>query len=188
MKRGRFELAPYFVVNVNDAFFTKLGGAIRAAIYPADTLAISARFSLMQTLPTDDVRTARRNLSASVYNSEPIGSGFIDLEWSPIYGKLAIFNSILHFDGYFIGGAGAFYTKTTAANDTTRNGLKPGFDLGFGLRFVTTDWLAVNIALINSTYLDTPTGTTQSALQNLMSINAGVSIFFPFKSTFREAE
>ena len=66
--------------------------------------------------------------------------------------------------------------------------MKPAFDLGIGLRFVTKDWLAVNVGLINTAYVDTPIGTTKSSLQNVMLVHAGLSIFFPLKSTFREAE
>jgi hypothetical protein len=50
------------------------------------------------------------------------------------------------------------------------------------------DFVAVNVALINTTYVDTPAGTTKAVTQNLMLINAGISIFFPFKSTYKEAE
>ncbi len=183
LKRGRFELAPSFIINVNDAYYTKLGGAIRLAFYPADSLAISARFSLMQTLPTDDVRTAKRNLNSRIFFSVPIWSVMGDIEWSPLYGKVAFFNSILHLDAYLVGGGGVVYTETSAAPNRTVN---PAFDLGLGFRFVVKDFMAVNVALINTTYVDTPTGTTKGVTQNLMLVNAGVSIFFPFKSTYRE--
>jgi outer membrane beta-barrel protein len=184
-KRGRFELAPSFIINVNDAYYTKLGGAIRAAFYPHDSLAISARFSLMDTQPTDDVRTAKRNLNSRIYFSVPQWSVMGDIEWSPLYGKVAMFNSILHLDGYLIGGGGVVYTETSA---TPGRGVNPAFDLGLGLRFVVKDFLAVNVALINTTYVDTPTGTTKGITQNLMLVNAGLSIFFPFKSTYKDAE
>lgn len=183
MKRGRFELAPYFIINVNDAYYTKLGGAIRAAFYPADSLAISARFSLMQTTRTDDVATAKRNLYSRIFFSVPIWSAMADVEWSPIYGKVAFFNSILHLDAYLLGGGGVVFTETSNAPN---RGPNPAFDLGLGLRLVAKDFLAVNVALINTTYVDTPTGTTKGVTQNLMMVNAGVSIFFPFKSTYRE--
>jgi outer membrane beta-barrel protein len=185
LKRGRFELAPSFIVNVNDAYYTKLGGAIRAAFYPHDSLAISARFSLMQTLPTDDVRTAKRNLNSRIFFSVPIWSVMGDLEWSPIYGKVAIFNSILHLDGYLVGGGGVVYTETSGNPGRTVN---PAFDLGLGLRFVVKDFVAVNAALINTTYVDTPTGTTKGITQNLMMVNIGLSLFIPFKSTYKDAE
>ena len=48
------------------------------------------------------------------------------------------------------------------------------------------DFAAVNVALINTTYVDTPTGTTKGVVQNLMMVNAGISLFIPFKSTYRE--
>jgi outer membrane beta-barrel protein len=188
LKRGRFELAPAFVVNVNDAYYTKVGGSLRAAFYPADTLAVSVRFTLLDTVPTDDVRTAKRNLSSRIFFSVPQWTAMGNAEWSPLYGKVAIFNSILHFDGYLAAGAGVAYTETSAAEDPTRSGPKPAFDLGVGLRFVTKDWLAVNLGLINTAYVDTPTGTTKASLQNVMLLTVGVSLFFPLKSTFREAE
>jgi outer membrane beta-barrel protein len=183
LKRGRFELAPSFIINVNDAYYTKLGGALRAAFYPADSLAISARFSLMQTLPTDDVRTAKRNLNSRIFFSVPIWSLMGDVEWSPLYGKVAFFNDILHLDGYLVGGGGVVFTETSSAPG---RGVNPAFDLGLGLRFVVKDFAAVNVALINTTYVDTPTGTTKGVVQNLMMVNAGISLFIPFKSTYRE--
>ncbi len=81
---------------------------------------------------------------------------------------------------------GAVYTETAALKDRT---VAIGADLGVGLRFVAQDWLAVNVVqLINTSYVDQPAGTTKGAVQNLMMFNAGFSVFFPFKSTFREAE
>lgn len=194
LKRGRFELAPAFSVNINDAYYTKIGGSIRAAFYPADTLAISARFNIMSTLPTDDVRTAKRNLNSRIFFSEPIWSVMGDLEWSPFYGKVAIFNSILHFDAYLLGGGGIVTTTTSLpkkdADGKSVGGIKPkpAFDLGVGFRFVARDFLAVNVSLTNTTYGDVPTGATKSITQNLMLVNVGLSIFFPFKSTYREDE
>jgi outer membrane beta-barrel protein len=188
LKRGRFELAPAFVVNVNDAYYTKIGFSVRGAFYPADTLAISVRFTLLETLPTDDVRTAKRNLSSRIFYSVPSWTLMGNAEWSPLYGKVAIFNSILHFDGYLLGGAGVVFTETSASTTVGQGGPKPGFDLGIGLRFVTKDWLAVNLGLINTAYVDIPTGTTKASLQNVMLLTVGVSLFFPFKSTYREAE
>lgn len=187
IKRGRFELAPNFVLSVNDPLYTKLGFAVRAAFYPADTLAVTARFSLLQTLPTDDVRFAKRALQSRIFFSEPIWNASVGMEWSPFYGKVGIFNSILQFDPYLVGGAGIVYTGTSTQQDGSVQ-LKPSVDFGLGMRFVVRDWLAVNVALINTTYVDTPTGTTKGATQNLMMLNVGLSVFVPFKSTYREAE
>ncbi len=194
VKRGRFELAPSVVINVNDPYYTKIGGSLRAAFHVADNLAIAARFTLMQTAPTDDVRVAKKNLQSKIFYSVPYWSTMADLEWSPFYGKVSFLNSILHLDAYLLGGGGVVYTETSGARnedgspDPSRTGVKPAFDLGLGMRFVAKDFLAVNVALVNTTYVDVPTGSGKAVTQNLMMLSAGVSIFFPFKSTFREAE
>jgi hypothetical protein len=48
--------------------------------------------------------------------------------------------------------------------------------------------VAVDLAFINTAYVDQPTGTTKATTQNVQMLYAGVSLFIPFKSTFREAE
>jgi hypothetical protein len=53
---------------------------------------------------------------------------------------------------------------------------------------VVKDFVAVNVSMINTTYVDQPAGTTKGATQNLMMLGAGLSVFLPFKSTGREAE
>jgi len=53
---------------------------------------------------------------------------------------------------------------------------------------MTTDWLAVNLALIDTGWVEQPTGSVKSTIQNVLALNAGVSIFFPFRSTGRESE
>src|SRR5262249_44343440 len=169
----------------NDPYYAKYGLAIRGAYYFADTLALSARFTKMDVFQNDDVRTAKRNFQSRVFVSVPLWSTMADVEWSPIYGKVAIFNSILHFDAYLFGGAGIVTTETSALPD---RGLNAAVDLGVGMRFVAKDFLAVNVALINTTYNDQPAGTTKGATQNLLMLGAGLSVFIPFRSTGREAE
>ncbi len=36
------------------------------------------------------------------------------VEWSPIYGKATIFNSIIHFDGFILAGLGAMWSDTSS--------------------------------------------------------------------------
>jgi outer membrane beta-barrel protein len=185
LKQGRFELTPLVSFSINDPYYSKLGASVRGAYYFADTLAISARASVMQVLPSDDVRTAKRAFQSRIYHSVPQWAGLADLEWAPLYGKVAFLNSILHFDGYLLGGAGAVKTETSSLEGRSLN---VAADLGVGMRFVAKDFLAVNVALINTSYVDQPLGTSKGAIQNLMTINAGISLFFPLHSTGREGE
>lgn len=185
LKKGRFELTPLVSLSVNDPYYSKFGASLRGAYYFADTLAISARASKIQVLPSADVRTAKRTFGSRIYHSVPQWSGMADVEWAPLYGKVAFLNSILHFDGYLLGGAGLVKTETSSLEGRS---LSIGADLGLGMRFVAKDFLAVNVALINTSYVDQPLGTSKGAVQNLMTINAGISLFFPLQSTGRESE
>ncbi|MBU8894911.1 outer membrane beta-barrel domain-containing protein [Corallococcus sp. H22C18031201] len=185
LKKNRFELSPLVSISVNDPFYSKVGLSVRGAWYLADTLALSARVSLLQVVPSDDVRTAKRTFNSKIYNSVPEWSGMGDVEWAPLYGKVAFLNSILHFDGYLLGGLGVVKTETSSLPG---RGLNPAADLGLGMRFVTKDFLAVNVALINTAYVDQPLGSTKGAIQNVMTLNAGISIFLPLHSTGRDSE
>jgi outer membrane beta-barrel protein len=187
LKKGRFELAPFVTTSINDPFYAKYGASLRLGYYLADTVAIAARGSLLRTAGNDDVRTAKQAFDAQIFRSAPRWSAMGDLEWSPLYGKSAFMNSILHFDAYLLGGLGVMNTETSQ-NVPGREGLRPAADLGVGMRFVAKDFLAVNVAIINTSYTDQPLGTTKGSLQNLMTLNAGISLFFPFSSTGREAE
>lgn len=185
LKKSRFELAPSLTYTVNDPYYSKFGASVRGAWYLQDTLAIAGRATMFQVLPTDDVRVAKRTFQSRIFYSVPQWSGMLGVEWSPIYGKVSIWNDIWHFDSYVLGGLGVVNTETSSLPN---RGPNPAADLGIGVRFVARDYLAFNAALVNTTYVDAPTGTTKGATQNLMTLNAGVSLFFPFKSTSREAE
>lgn len=185
LKKGRFELSPFISYAVNDPYYTKWGAELRGAYYLQDTLAVGARLLWMNVFPNDDVRTAKRTFQSRIFYSVPQYGGIANVEWSPIYGKFAAFNDILHFDSYVIGGAGVIITETSSAAD---RGPNPTGALGAGVRFVWRDYLAVTSELLNFSYVDAPAGTTKGSIQNMMMLNAGVSVFFPFKSTNQEAQ
>jgi len=194
LKTHRFELLPTIFLSLNDPFYSKWGGSLRGSFFLSDTVAIAVHVSFYELLPTDDVKTAKANFQSRIFYSEPKWSMLGAVEWSPIYGKATIFNTIIHFDGFILGGLGAMWTDTSSTPLNSSNpsqgtrGPSIAAELGIGLRFMTTDWLSVNLALINTAYVDQPAGTTKGAIQNILAINAGISFFFPFRSTGRESE
>ena len=183
LKKGRFELMPHALYSVNDPYYSKTGLGLAANYFLADTLAVGLRGAWMAVLPSDDVRTAKRNFQSRIFYSVPQWAAMADVQWSPVYGKIAVGNSILHFDGYLLAGAGVLSTETSATR-----GLNVAADLGAGLRFVAKDFLAVNAGVVNTSYVDQPTGTLKAATQNILTLSAGVSVFLPLKSTGRESE
>jgi outer membrane beta-barrel protein len=194
LKAHRFELAPFFFVSVNDPYYSKWGIALRGTYFLADTIGIGLHASWYQLSSTDNVNLAKANFQSRIFFSVPQWSALGDFEWSPIYGKATIFNSIFHFDLYLLAGLGLVWTETSATpvNSLQPDGPKrgPSFagEFGVGMRFIVLDWLSVNLALIDTSYVDTPAGTTLGGIQNVFTINAGVSFFIPFKSTGRESE
>jgi outer membrane beta-barrel protein len=185
LKKNRFELAPFITLSVNDPYYTKVGAAVRGAYYLADTLALAGRVSVMQVLPEDDVRIAKSTFNGRIFYSVPQWAAMADVEWSPLYGKVAFLNSILHFDAYLLGGMGVVNTEVSKLDN---RGPSLAADLGLGLRFVARDFLAVNVAVINTSYVDQPLNSSKGSTQNIMTLNAGISVFFPLKSTGRESE
>lgn len=185
LKTHRFEFAPSVFTTVNDPFYYRVGIAGRLSYFFADSVGFGVRGAYYQTLATDSVSTAKRTFYSQITYSQPQWSALGDFEWSPLYGKATIFNSIIHFDGYVITGLGAMKTETSF---TTGHGLSPAGDLGIGLRFAFLDFLALNLSFIDTAYVDQPSGTIRAATQNLMTINLGISLFIPFKSTSRESE
>jgi len=194
LKTHRFELLPTIFVSVNDPYYSKWGGSLRGSFFLSDTLAVAVHASIYDLLPTDDVKTAKANFQSRIFYSVPKWSVLGAVEWSPIYGKATIFNSIIHFDGFILGGLGALWSDTSSTPLDSKNPAGPtrgphiAAEFGIGFRFMTTDWLSVNLALIDTTYVDQPAGTNKGAIQNILALNAGISLFFPFRSTGRESE
>jgi outer membrane beta-barrel protein len=194
LKTHRFELLPTIFVSVNDPYYSKWGGSLRGSFFLSDTLAVAVHASIYDLLPTDDVRTAKANFQSRIFYSVPKWSVLGAVEWSPIYGKATIFNTIIHFDGFILAGLGALWSDTSSTPLDSKNPSGPtrgpniAGEFGLGLRFMTTDWLSVNIALINTSYVDQPAGTNKGAIQNILALHAGLSLFLPFRSTGRESE
>jgi outer membrane beta-barrel protein len=194
LKTHRFELLPTIFIGVNDPYYTKWGGSVRGSYFLSDTLALAVHAAVYTLISTDDVRTAKADFQSRIFYSKPQWSVMGAVEWSPVYGKATIFNTIIHFDGFILAGLGAMWTETSSIplDDKQPNGPKRGpyiaGELGVGLRFMTTDWLAVNLALIDTSYVEQPTGAVKGSIQNILALHAGISIFIPFRSTGRESE
>lgn len=175
IKRGRFALGVSGLISLNDAFQSKLGGAVSLSYYLHDTLSVGIRGGIIRILPERDLAVARQNFQLAVVASQPNWLAMGDLEFSPIYGKFRFAKSIIYVDGYLLAGAGTVIHRTAEV----------GFEAGGGLRFVVADFFAVNLAWINTFYVDKPVGSSTAFLQNLMTLNLGFALYLPFSSPER---
>lgn len=175
IKRGRFALTLLGAATINDGFHTKLGGSATLSFFVHDTFAIAVRGGLWRVVQDQDVQVARQNFQLGIAASQPQWVAMADVEWSPVYGKFRVGQGITHLDASVIVGMGTVIHRSPEL----------AFEAGLGLRFIATEWLAVNLSWLNTFYLDKPLVTAPALLQNLMSLNLGLTLFIPFTSPER---
>ena len=187
LNRGRLELTPLVFVTLNDAFFPQIGPGLRASYHLADSLALGLRYQQFNLLPEDNVRLAKRQLQSRLPSVLPKHSFGIDVLWSPIYGKLAVLNSIRRFDLYVLGGAGLLLSQTSGGTAPTGgDGPHLTTSLGLGQRFGFLDWLSIDLSLVETFYSDRPQGLNKSILQHALTLNLGFSLFLPTTYEYKE--
>lgn len=177
LKKQRFELTPTFAVSLNDAFFTKLGGGLVGTYHLSDSLGISAHYTHFGIVQTDHVRMAKRELRSLMLSSKLEWNAGVDLVWTPIYGKLAWFNSIIHYDLFVLSGLGVAWSQTSGP--PVDDGLHPAVNLGVGQRFAFTDWMALDFAVRGLLYADRPQDRQISEIQKVLTLNVGLSFWLP---------
>jgi outer membrane beta-barrel protein len=181
LKRSRVEVTPMGFATLNDAYYPKAGPGARLSFFFHDSFGLALRGFQYNLIATDNVRLAKRQLQSKLPKVQPKVGAFLDLLWSPIYGKVSLFNSIKHFDLYLVGGAGMELTQTSDVDG-------PHFSthIGLGQRFAVTDWLAVDLSVLDTLYADRPDGGGKSVLQQQVSINGGLSFYLPLSFDYKE--
>lgn len=175
LKRRRLELTPMAFLSVNDAFFPKWGPGLRAAYHLHDSFGVGLRLSMYEKISNDNIRFAKRQLQSRLPSVLPQYSAAVDLLWTPIYGKVSIFNSIKHFDLYVVGGAGAVWSQTSGLGD----GPHLSTHIGLGQRFSVNRFMTIDLSAIETIYADRPNAANKSVIQHVLTLNAGVSFFVP---------
>ncbi len=179
LKRHRFELGVDVPATVNDAFYQKVGVGGRLAYHFEDSFALAVRGAKYWQLKTDHVREGQLAFSSQALNSQVYWLAMADGMWSPVYGKIAWLGSrIVHFDMYLLAGFGGVSTATSVA--PRNEGLHIAADVGAGVRFYPTSWLALEGGVVATIFPDQPNIGVPSTIQKLVQAQLGLSIFFPF--------
>lgn len=181
-KTERFQFFLGFTAISNDPWFWGVGGAGRLGYHFTESLALEANFAFLSSSEKDAVRDLRNNnavrtdsiISAQSY----VGA---DLVWSPIYGKMSLFNRrIVPFDMYFAIGGGQAGISNAKTNSAT------AFHVGGGQIFAMSKGIGLRWDLSYNFYNATPNpapGSTgaapgESQFNNLL-LTIGASFFFP---------
>lgn len=183
LKKQRFELTPTFAISLNDAFYTKVGGGLTGTYHLTDSLGLAAHYTHFGIVQTDNVRIAKRELRSLLLSSKLNWNAGMDLVWTPIYGKLAWFNSIVHYDFFLLTGLGVAHSQTSGP--PVNDGLHPAVDLGIGQRFAFSDWMAFDFWVKGLFYADRPQDRQISEIQKVLTLNVGLSFWLPTSFSYR---
>lgn len=194
LKQGRFELSPGIGLSTRDAFYSKLvlGGAL--TYFPVEWLGISLQGGYSLPGVSGAAQICRSDVNGRLTGCEsPTDAdmdrsapgkilllGGLDLQWAPIYGKVSLFaDYFLSFDMYAIGGVTAVQYRGSAGD-----AMAVGGNVGVGMRFVLTRWLALRTELRDIIYAED--FGAKSYLRNQLMVNLGLSLLLPFD--FKEAQ
>ncbi|MBI3178250.1 MAG: outer membrane beta-barrel domain-containing protein [Deltaproteobacteria bacterium] len=177
LKLHRFELAAFGAASVNDAYYTHLAGSGSILFHLHDAFALGVGADYLYAHPrgtnVDVVRFSLTSVPA-VYELPKLFA-HVDFFWTPIYGKVSIFDdAILHFDFYASMGGGMAMVSSDHR--------MPAVNLGVGQRFFLSDWIALRWEVRDHLFVDDQevNGLPRSDVQSYVMFMLGASIYFPF--------
>jgi outer membrane beta-barrel protein len=190
---GRFEISPGIGLSLRDAFWQKVGFGAALTYHFTEEVGISARASYNLALisgaaqicdPVGGGCSAPTETELSVFDGRPANVSFgrmsllssVDLQWAPLYGKLALFSEkILNFNMYILAGPTFLIYGPPAASTFTVGG-----NVGVGFRFFFNEWLTLRLEVRDVLYYEN-NGRDPAAgsFRNQLMTEIGFSMFFP---------
>lgn len=190
---GRFEVSPGIGLSLRDAFWQKVGFGAAFTYHFNEAIGVSARASYNLTLisgaaqicdPVGGGCTAPTEPELSELDGLPANVSFgrvslltsVDLQWAPLYGKLALFSEkVLNFNMYIVAGPTFLIYGPPAATTFTVGG-----NVGVGFRFFLNQWLTVRLEVRDVLYFEN-NGRDPAAgsFRNQLMAEFGFSMFFP---------
>lgn len=157
LKDGRHEFSLFSGVIPNDEFYTFVPIGGRYTYFVAEDFGLELFGSYNISIKSKVSEELWDSYSVEVFRRQEVdwtaGACF---NWSPIHGKLGIFNKkLFHFDWQFALGLGAL-GSTVRTNDSgmvdveggeskTKSRIDGAANLGTGLKLFFTDWFAVRL-------------------------------------------
>jgi outer membrane beta-barrel protein len=208
LRRGRFEINPYWSQSFNDQFVSHPGPGLALNYYLTNVLAIGINGTYYQPFNGDSDFNFenRRATRLAVPLNEYLAGYAVNFTYVPMYGKFAGFSQfIFHYDGYLVGGVGGLFTRPIAVIDPDNRKFefehRIAFNVGFGLRIFLNRWFAVIGELRDYIYIEqlenTQVAATQAEQQkrstwfgekpltNNVQAQVGISMFLPFSWEYR---
>lgn len=178
-KTGRFQIGLGLGGITNDPWFQSLGSTLRFAYHFSESWAIEGVGTFLSNSERDSAKDLKSNISVStsLIVSTKNYYGF-DIMWSPIYGKMSLYNNkILPFDMYFTGGMGQ-----STVDGASQSQIQT-FHLGTGQVYAMTKSWGVRWDLSWNTFeasqqLQSSSTESKTRFNNILLMIGG-SFFFP---------
>jgi outer membrane beta-barrel protein len=194
LMKGRFELSPGASFSVRDAFFSKYVIHLALAYHLTEELGIKLRGGYAFATPSGTAQICQTD-SAGARNcrvpsvNELVDKGAygltpllvdLDLEWAPLYGKLAFLaEAFIHFNFYIdIGANLVLYQNSLGGGAAATTNVTVGGNVGVGMRWFFTRWLTARLELRDVLYYEASQQYSGS-FRNQLMLEAGISIFLP---------
>lgn len=202
LKGGRFELAPFTGISVNDILIRHYVFGVDLNFFLTNVLWVGLQGNYyIKSL------TEQQSLLGLQYNRIPtlnryLYGGALNFGYVPVYGKFALFNkNIIHWEIYASAGVGVTQTEIIprTPGDATFNNLSLTPNFALGGRFFLFDWLTLNYAVRDYLIIDkfepanrmpdeTPAqlkARADGAMVHNIMFYAGVGIYLPTKFSYK---
>jgi outer membrane beta-barrel protein len=209
LRRGRFEINPYWSQSLNDQFVSHPGPGLAINYYLTNVLAVGLNGTYYQPFNGDSDFNFenRRATRLAVPLNEYLAGYAVNFTYVPIYGKFSgLGNFIFQYDSYLVGGVGGIFTRPIAVIDPDNRKFdyenRLAFNVGIGIRIFLNRWFSVIGELRDYIYVEqlenTEVAATQAQQQdrstwfsnekpltNNVQAQVGISIFLPFSWEYR---
>lgn len=196
-KAGRVELTASGNMSLDDAFYTKYFGGLKATYHFTEHLAAGLQGAGGVAVKTSSAVVCSPTKGCSDADTVSMRQvpGRIrylvgaEAAWSPVYGKLNVLSEqVAHFDLSILAGPDLIAHDEVLAKDVAAlrsPGVQTSFGghVGLGVRLFLTDSVALRLEVKDYLYsVNVPNGGIGNALQNQLFAEMGVSMFFPGKN------
>jgi outer membrane beta-barrel protein len=195
-KAGRFEIEPFFALSLNDAFYAKYLGGLRAGWHLSEAWSVAAAFETGFSSPTASTTLCTVNQGCTSPADAQLWQVPGDIRWiagaevafSPVYGKVNLLASaVVHLDFSLIAGldwivfqdvlSAADAEALAQAGGTPGTTGAPAIHLGIGSHVFVGRSMAVVLQLRDYLYFAEIGNLQERKLQNQLFLELGFSFF-----------
>lgn len=187
LKIGRYEIAPFVGFVTNDPFMNRYMFGADATYHATEVFGVqlAGGGSLNSQKPITEQLVGENQVSPDISNIGWFGTA--TLQFSPIYGKVAVGPGVINFDVYGLFGFGIVQTsddlealqgENNPVAQATASQIHPTSNFGGGFRVIFSPNVAARLEGRSMIYIETVNSTTLEMKNNFMVLGA-LSFFLP---------